>query len=206
MNRRVVVFASAEGFMVRGLETKLKNINVIAEYLPFKLNEITKNIARCDKADMFIIFTDDSITKYYDVLVFLKDYSVENDKQIIVIGQKEEFEDLERFIPNKYIYGYFNRPLDMEKLLTDVEKSVTGESQAGKKKNILIVDDDVSYMTMIMDWLSDLYRISVANSGMQAITWLANNKPDLILLDYEMPITTGTQVLEILLSQTSPHP
>ena len=44
MNRRVVVFASAEGFMVRGLETKLKNINVIAEYLPFKLNEITKNI------------------------------------------------------------------------------------------------------------------------------------------------------------------
>ena len=58
----------------------------------------------------------------------------------------------------------------------------------------------ISYMTMIMDWLKDVYRISLANSGMQAITWLANNRPDLILLDYEMPITSGPQVLEMIRS------
>ena len=35
-------------------------------------------------------------------------------------------------------------------------------------------------------------------SGMEAITWLAGNTADLILLDYEMPITTGPQVLQMI--------
>ena len=69
-----------------------------------------------------------------------------------------------------------------------------------KRKSILIVDDDVSYMSMIMEWLKDKYRVSLANSGMEAITWLAGNTPDLILLDYEMPITPGPQVLQMIQS------
>ncbi len=51
---------------------------------------------------------------------------------------------------------------------------------------------------MIMDWLKDKYRVFLANSGMKAITWLAKNHADLILLDYEMPITSGPQVLEMI--------
>ena len=73
-------------------------------------------------------------------------------------------------------------------------------NQQARRKNILIVDDDVAYMSMIMDWLKDTYRVSLANSGMQAITWLAKNHADLILLDYEMPITSGPQVLEMIRS------
>ena len=38
----------------------------------------------------------------------------------------------------------------------------------------------------------------MANSGLQAIKWLGSNKVDLILLDYEMPVTNGPQVLEML--------
>ena len=38
----------------------------------------------------------------------------------------------------------------------------------------------------------------MATSGMRAIKWLAGNTVDLILLDYEMPITDGPQVLEML--------
>ncbi|MBP5311145.1 MAG: response regulator, partial [Lachnospiraceae bacterium] len=40
----------------------------------------------------------------------------------------------------------------------------------------------------------------MANSGLQAIKWLGKNKADLILLDHEMPVTTGPQVLEMLRS------
>ena len=40
----------------------------------------------------------------------------------------------------------------------------------------------------------------MVNSGLQALKWLGKNKVDLILLDHEMPVTTGPQVLEMLRS------
>ena len=42
--------------------------------------------------------------------------------------------------------------------------------------------------------------MAMANSGLQAIKWLGKNKADLILLDHEMPVTSGPQVLEMLRS------
>ena len=89
----------------------------------------------------------------------------------------------------------------MEDLISDIEKFMEEETAQARRKSILIVDDDVSYMTMISDWLKDYYRVSLVNSGMQAITWLAKNHVDLILLDYEMPVTSGPQVLEMIKSE-----
>lgn len=68
------------------------------------------------------------------------------------------------------------------------------------KKQILIVDDDPQYLGLVRNWLKDTYKISAVNSGLQAIKYLGMNKVDLILLDYEMPITSGPQVLEMLRS------
>ena len=58
-------------------------------------------------------------------------------------------------------------------------------------------------MSMITDWLKGSYRVAMANSGMQAIKWLAQNHADLVLLDYEMPVTTGPQVLEMIRSDAA---
>ena len=71
-----------------------------------------------------------------------------------------------------------------------------------KKKSILLVDDDPTFLKTVKDWLSEKYRVTIVSSGMQAITYIANNVPDLILLDYEMPITSGPQVLEMIRSDS----
>ena len=40
--------------------------------------------------------------------------------------------------------------------------------------------------------------MGMASNGVQAIGYLAKNKADLVLLDYEMPIANGPQVLSML--------
>ena len=71
-------------------------------------------------------------------------------------------------------------------------------ASAEYKKSILIVDDDPNYLRLIREWLKDDYKIYMANSGLQAIKLLGINNVDLILLDYEMPITSGPQVLQMI--------
>ena len=58
-------------------------------------------------------------------------------------------------------------------------------------------------MSFSKDWLTDKYRITAVKSGMQAITYIANHTPDLILLDYEMPVISGAKVLEMIRSEVA---
>ena len=51
--------------------------------------------------------------------------------------------------------------------------------------------------------LSEEYDISLAESGVAAIRAITLNRPDLVLLDYEMPICDGRQTLEMLRSESS---
>ena len=67
-----------------------------------------------------------------------------------------------------------------------------------KKKRILIIDDDVTYLKTINEWIGEIYSLSMASGGEQAFRWLQENTPDLILLDYEMPVMPGPQVMERL--------
>ena len=197
MGKKIIIISSTESFTVRGLEMKLKGIGADPAYLPPKLQSIELEGI---EGDLFILYTDEGIATHSDVLVFLKDHCTEADKKIIIVGSKAEYEAVKNFLSIGCIQSFYERPLDMENFLNDVEDYLQKNSDQAKRKSILIVDDDVSYMTIIMEWLKDRYRVSVANSGMQAITWLAKNHADLILLDYEMPITSGPQVLEMIRS------
>ena len=78
-------------------------------------------------------------------------------------------------------------------------------SNAGndRQRCFLLVDDDPVCLRNMMSWLQNFYQVAVAKSGAACLAFLGKNKPDLILLDYEMPVTTGPQVLEMLRSDPS---
>ena len=69
------------------------------------------------------------------------------------------------------------------------------------KKKILVVDDSATMLRTIKLWLDKKYSVSLANSGTMAIKHLSLSRPDLILLDYEMPICDGKQVFQMIRSE-----
>ncbi len=63
-------------------------------------------------------------------------------------------------------------------------------------KRLLVVDDSPVTLRSIKAMLEKNYQISVATSGEQALKSIQKNKPDVILLDYEMPGMDGRETFE----------
>ena len=79
-----------------------------------------------------------------------------------------------------------------------LEKEEVQEETKSDRKHVLVVDDNAVTLRSIKKMLEGAYDISVAISGMQAMTSIGKKRPDLILLDYEMPVCDGKMTLEMI--------
>ncbi len=77
----------------------------------------------------------------------------------------------------------------------------TAETADSRKKRILVVDDSDFMRKAMLHLLSSDYEVLTADSGMSAIRSITLARPDLVLLDYEMPVCSGSQVLEMIRTQ-----
>ncbi|MDR3331491.1 MAG: response regulator, partial [Synergistaceae bacterium] len=65
---------------------------------------------------------------------------------------------------------------------------------SGGKSSVLIVDDTELNVDILVDALGDRYDVSVAFDGESALAIVAENPPDIILLDVVMPGMSGYDV------------
>ncbi|WP_316820127.1 response regulator [Pedobacter gandavensis] len=73
------------------------------------------------------------------------------------------------------------------------------ESKNGHKKNILIVDDELSILKLLSFILAGDYDLIIKKSGIEAIAWLEEgNDPDLIISDLMMPYFDGSSLIRNL--------
>ncbi len=155
-----------------------------------------------EDTNLFVLYLGDYVDDITNTLVYLKDICTEEDKLLIVIGTAAEIETLTQSIPVPLISASFERPFDMKKLVAQADWLLEANDDLAKRKSILLVDDDSTFLKMVKDWLSTKYRVTIVTSGIQALMYIADNTPDLILLDYEMPVTSGPQVLEMIRSES----
>ena len=184
-----------ESFLVRVLVGKVKDAGVQCDFVHCDVDSISKSI---DEKTLVTLYMDETEYPQEDVIHFLADALDEKGLQLILIGEQRDLQIISSHIPEHLVYSVFSRPVDNAEYIKTVtgyfEKVDSGEF----KKSILVVDDDPSYLGLVREWLKDTYKVFMANSGLQAIKWLGKNSVDLILLDHEMPITSGPQVLEML--------
>ncbi len=73
-----------------------------------------------------------------------------------------------------------------------------------KKPVVLVVDDNLQNLELIMAYLEDVDCQTVsASSGMEALDIIANQIPDLVLLDVMMPRISGFEVCRRI--KNDPH-
>lgn len=124
-------------------------------------------------------------------------YGTESEKQLF-----GEYFNMEQF-------EYIEMPCELEevagrlcKLLGVSPKTILRPDAANKGlPSILVVDDNAALLRNIKNMLQDHYKISLATSAAQCMKMLGQNKFDLIILDYEMPVVDGRQTLAMIRSE-----
>jgi CheY-like chemotaxis protein len=192
---KILFVGEKETFVIRVLMKKINAPMTEVEFV--KCDAVTLEAAMTGDY-LIVLYIDDDTKIGDDVVHLLEDHMREEAGGIIVIGEPAHISSIKRHMSEGFIYKEFTRPVNNEEFVQAALDYFDEEKREDLKKRILIIDDDPQYLSLIRGWLKDTYKISVANSGLQGIKYLGKNKVDLILLDYEMPITSGPQVLEML--------
>ena len=105
-----------------------------------------------------------------------------------------QFENLTRPVENMELFKEICGRLH----ISEQETLAQAETARDWRKKVLVVDDNMSILRGIKGMLEDKYNVVLANSGMKAMTMIGKGRPDVILLDYEMPVVDGKQTLEMI--------
>lgn len=196
--QNILIITQVQSYLLVTIQEKLEGAG-------FK---VTQEIADANKLskikntiDMLLIFTDETLIEQHQGLVYIKDRALAEDIPICVIGDSQEVHSIKTDIPEDLILKEFSRPVNVQEVAETLTDYLLQNGKANKRK-ILVVDDSGAMLRNVKGWLESRYQIILANSGAMAMKYLARDKPDLVLLDYEMPVVDGSQVLGMIRSET----
>ena len=184
-------------------------LNSVVEYLRsnnYDVEEIRVDMRAVrnlpvDQDTAFVLYAESSLAAKADSIIALKDKVIESKAALFVIEGDEGYMEIKILIPDSLVTQTFRHPLDAKTIgPTIVSRLESRANLSNRVRKVMIVDDSEVMLTLARNWLEDKYDVACANSGTQAIKYLSLDRPDLILLDYEMPIVSGKILFEMIRS------
>ncbi len=106
-------------------------------------------------------------------------------------------------VADNSIHGKITPDINHQNAMDTIKQYLVNERAEwkGQKKKILVVDDSDFMRGKMTSLFGSDYSVIEANSSLSAIQSITVNRPDLVLLDYEMPVCDGRQTLEMIRSE-----
>ncbi len=120
---------------------------------------------------------------------------------ILVTGMRDKETVMNSVIMG--VDGYLLKPVNKDMLqnkVTEVYRKRCEKSE--EKKTVLMIDDDMSYLKQLNNMLQDKYNVVVINSAKLALQYLLKHVPDVIVLDYQMPLYNGASMMKLIQKST----
>lgn len=202
MANEVLLVSKDLNFLVKTLKKTLNDAGFATVFTQPNTIEISRinNLP-----DIYMLYLEGDVSVFAGTLKFIKKKLLQGgvNKMLFLIGNPKEIEEAFKEIPKSMVTAAFERPVNVQEVLTSLNYYLNNGEVSGGRKHILVVDDDSVMLRAMNNWFSAKYNVYMANSGMNAISLLTQNHVDLILLDYEMPGLSGLQVFEMLRSEPS---
>lgn len=193
----IIIVSETQGFLLSTLQEHLESADFAVSIVAADVDKLSKVPHPVGAA---VIYASEELLEDQQALIYIRDRSVEEGTAIFLVGNEGEVEEIEKIIPRSMMRGIYFRPINVNAVAQELTNYIREQHQAERKK-VLVVDDSGAMLRNVKGWLEDKYQVILANSGTMAIKYLTLNRPDLILLDYEMPVIDGRQVLEMIRSE-----
>ena len=196
MKRKILFVASERNFLINSMLKTLEDAQFDVRIVQPDIVEIQ---LIDDKPDINIVYLEDDTEIFEGTLKYLKNFVTQEgkDRVLYLIGTEAEMDAAYQIVPKAVVSASFTRPVNMKDIIVKLNHLVLDDDTWYGRKRILVVDDDGMMLRTMNNWLNKKYEVFMANSGMNAISFLAENQVDLILLDYEMPGASGLQIFEM---------
>lgn len=192
--RRILLVSETTGFLIQSIQEQLTERGYEAKVAKIEINSINDGLS---STDLILVNVSDSLQTYKQALIYLKDRAIGEDIPVFLLGDHHDVDEVGEADLKQTIRRKIYRPIDVREVVQLIEDYLDANDRHEKKK-ILVVDDSGVMLRSVKSWLEEKYQVILANSGAMAIKYLVTNQPDLILLDYEMPVVDGKQVLEMI--------
>ncbi len=127
----------------------------------------------------------------------------DDNKTLCLAGDPLDIETARDVHDSEYITAVYPRPINLNKMAADMSRYYDMMCDNERTRTILVIDDDHDFLHIMEKWLSESYNVDCSHSGASALAYLDQKRPDLILLDYEMPGMNGDMVMQRIRSNPS---
>ncbi|MDR1688693.1 MAG: response regulator [Clostridiales bacterium] len=192
--KNVLIITDIKNFFVISVRESMKRADYNVIIVPpdtDAINEVKERLSAV------LVFADENLMENTQPLYFLKDKAIMEDIPVFAAGTQEELAVIKKIVTKHIVKREFLSPINVIKAVESMDSFIKDYNRQIKKK-ILVVDDSGEALRKAKSWLEGKYSVSLANSAAMAIKYLALNRPDLVLLDYAMPVVDGKQVLEMI--------
>lgn len=131
---------------------------------------------------------------------FRKNFAKERPQTSLLLDTGQGYFACCMIAPHLFEYAVEGTTIRADNAMVEIRNYIK-ENEAGHKKKILVVDDSEVVQKALNDLLGKDYEVTLVNSGIAAIRRITLDRPDLVLLDYEMPVCNGSQLLEMIRSE-----
>ena len=201
MEKGILFVQESSSFLINAIISTLEKEGFVCGTAPYDVDKISNIV---DKYNcLFINVEKDTAFHHSAELVFLKDQACFNDKKCMIMGMPNDIEDCMEILTDTSIIAKFERPINTRDVVDSITETFEDVVEKVNRRTILVVDDSGTFLHAIRTWLDPVYKVIMVNSATNAISYLATNTPDLILLDYEMPVCSGPKLLEMIRSDPS---
>lgn len=195
MDNDLVIISNDMSFLLDAVSMNLKAAGIHVTEAEATVDDVVRHQ---NDASVFLFFLGGNMEPLIDTFIFLKSAIEVKKKVLLLAGTEKDFEFVQQYIPNKLVAEKFLRPYNIFEMVQQIQAFMNAKAARSRRKNLLLVDDDSTYLRMLHGTLSKKYNVAMVTSGMRAIAYMADHRPDLVLLDYEMPITNGPTILAML--------